>query len=109
MSIEERKANADKRVNAFEQQRRQEEWREKDAQKRKDQRRNYVIGELVTRYFPTVREYEPGSNEENRTRFEPLEAFLYVLSIAPDLVEDLQDRAAQLVSEDPDGEWRTPV
>lgn len=109
MSIEERSANADKRIRAAEQRRRQDEWREKDAQKRKDQRRNYVIGELVTRYFPTVREYEPGTNAENLARFESLEAFLYVLSLDPDLVDDLQDRAAQLVSEDPDGEWRAPM
>lgn len=109
MSIEERSANADKRIRAAEQQRRQKEWKEREAQERKSHRRHYMIGELVARYFPTVQEYEPGTDEENRTRFEPLEAFLYVLSTDPDLVDELRDRAAQLVLDDPDGEWRISV
>ena len=109
MSIEERSANADKRIRAAEQRRRQEERREQEAQKRQDRRRHYIIGELVARYFPTVQEYESGTYDEDRTRFEPLEAFLYVLSTDPDLVDELRDRAAQLVSEDPDGEWRISV
>ena len=110
MSIEERSANADKRMEApKQQQQRQKERMEQDTQKRKNQRRHYIIGELVARYFPFVLKYEPGTGAENRIRFEPLEAFLYVLSTDPDRVDELQERAAQLVSEDPDGEWRVTV
>ena len=108
MSIEERSRNANKRIKAAEQQRRQKEWSEQRAQERKDRRRHCIIGELVAKYFPTVQEYEPGTDAENHTRFEPLEAFLYVLSSDPDLVDKLQKQADQLVSEDPDGEWREP-
>ena len=109
MSIEERSANANKRIEIAEQQRRLKERSEREDQGRKVRRRHYIIGELVAKYFPTVQEYEPGIDDENRTRFEPLEAFLYVLSTDPALVDELQERAAQLVSEDPDGEWRTPM
>lgn len=109
MSIEERTANANRLIAAAENQRWQEERAAQDAQRRKDSRRNYVIGELVTRYFPSLREYEPGTDTENKSRFEPLEAFLYVLSTDYDLVRELQDRAAQMVEDDPDGEWRLPV
>ena len=42
-------------------------------------------------------------------RFEPLEALLYVLSTDYDVVRELQYRAAQMVEDDPDGEWRLPV
>lgn len=109
MSIEERTTNANRKAAAAEQKKRQEERAAQDVQRRKDSRRNYIIGELATRYFPGLREYEPGTDSENQTRFEPLEAFLYVLSTDYDLVEELQNRAAQLVAEDPDGEWRLPV
>lgn len=109
MSIEERVANANRRIAAAEQKKRQEERAAQETQRRKDSRRNYIIGELVTRYFPELREYEPGTDAENQTRFKPLEAFLYVLSTDYDLVEELRDRASQLVAEDQDGEWRIPV
>ena len=109
MSIEERTVKANERIDAAENRRRQEERATQEAQRRRDSRRNYVLGELVTRYFPSLREYEPGTDTENKSRFEPLEAFLYVLSTDYDLVRELQDRAAQMVEDDPDGEWRLPV
>lgn len=109
MSIKERTSNANRRIVAAEQKKRQEERAAQEAQRRNDSRRNYIIGELVTRYFPSLREYEPGTDTENKSRFEPLEAFLYVLSTDYDLVRELQDRAAQMVEDDPDGEWRLPV
>lgn len=109
MSIEERTANANRCIDATERKRRQEERVAQEEQKRKDSRRNYIIGELAARYFPSLQEYDPGTDAESRTRFEPLEAFLYVLSIDYELVEELKDRAAQLVSDDPSGEWRAPV
>ena len=109
MSIEERTVKANERIDAAENRRRQEERATQEAQRRRDSRRNYVIGELVTRYFPSLRDYEPGTDTENKSRFEPLEAFLCVLSTDYDLVRELQDRAAQMVEDDPDGEWRLPV
>lgn len=109
MSIEERTANAQKKAQDEVRKRKQEEHTAKQTQKRKDQRRNCVIGELVTKYFPSVREYEPGTSDENQTRFEALEAFLCVLSTDQDLVNELQKRAAQLVKDAPDGEWRSPM
>lgn len=109
MSIEERTSNVNRRIAAAEQKKKQEEWTAQEAQRRRDNRRNYIIGELVTQYFPSLREYEPGTGTENQTRFEPLEAFLYVLSTDYELFRKLQNRAAQIVEDDPDGEWRLPV
>ena len=106
MSIEERSANANKRIEAAKHQQRQKDWTERNAQKRKNQRRHYIIGELVTKYIPAVQEYELETDGESRIQ---LEAFLYVLSTDPDLVDELRERAAQLVSEDPDCEWRITV
>lgn len=109
MSIEERTTNANRKAAAAEQKKKQEEWAAQDVQRRKNSRRNFVIGELVAKYFPDLRSIEPGTDAENQTRFEPLEAFLYVLSTDYDLVEELRDRAAQMTEDDPNGEWRLPV
>ena len=109
MSIEERATNANRKAAAAEQKRRRVERAAQAVQRRKDSRRNYLIGEMVTRYFPLVRMLDPGTDAENQTRFEPLEAFLCVLSADYDLVEELRDRAAQMREDDPNGEWRLPV
>lgn len=84
MSIEERTANANRRLTAAEQQKRLAHRNVQEAQRRKDSRRNYIIGELVTKYFPDI------------------------LSTDYELVRELQERANQLISENPDGEWRLP-
>lgn len=106
MSIEERTANANRRIDTAERKRRQEERVAQEEQKRKDSRRSYIIGDLVAKYFPQVTTFEPGISAEGQAQFEPLEAFLYVLSTDHDLVEEFRKRAAQLTLDDPDGEWR---
>ena len=119
MSIDERSANANKRIEAAELQERieqdphedkpheekpnVEEPHEGEIQEDEVSYRHRVIGELVARYFPTVRGCKLGTDDEDRIR---LEAFLFVLSVDPDLVDKLQEQADQLVSEDPDREWR---
>lgn len=107
MSVEERIANADKRINTIERKKRQEERAAQEAQRKKDQRRNFVIGELVAKYFPEVSNLEPGTDAENRTSLDSLEAFLYVLSTDYELVGELRERAAQLLEENPEGQWRS--
>lgn len=106
MSIEDRTANANRRIDTTERKKKQEERAAQEAQRKKDSRRSYIIGDLVAKYFPDVLNVEPGTDTENQSRFEHLESFLYVLSTDYDLVEKLRERAAQLTSDDPDGEWR---
>ena len=100
LKLDERSANANRRMKEAERQKRVKNREEKEAQNRRNQRRNFLIGELVTKYFPSVAAIQPG------TQFENLEAILYVLSIDVELIDDLKDRAAKLVSDDPNGEWR---
>lgn len=129
MSIDERSANVKKRIEAAELQERivqttyedepheekphveephEGEIREDEAHEGESQEdgvsyRHRIIGELVERYFPTVRECKLGIDDEDRIR---LKAFLFVLSVDPDLVDKLHEQADQLVSEEPDGGWR---
>ena len=109
MPIEERIENANQKIQAVEQKQRLQKMNTQETQRRKDQRRNYIIGELMAKYLPDVLALEPGTQDENTTRFEPLEAFLYVLSTDYDLYQELQKRVTQLLSEDPDRAWRMPT
>ena len=109
MSIEERTTNANRKAAAAEQKKRREERAAQDALRKKDRLRNCIVGELVARYFPDIRNIEPGTDIENQPRFDSLEAFLHILSTDHDLVEELQERAAKLMEEDPDAEWRMPM
>lgn len=106
MRLDERSANANRRMKEAERQKRVQDREEKSEQKRRNQRRNFLIGELVTKYFPSVVTIEPGSWDENSLQFKKLEAILYVLSTDVKLMDDLQNRATQLISDNPNEEWR---
>lgn len=62
------------------------------------QRRNYVLGELVTKYFPEVTVLRPGTKEENKITFVPVETFLTVLAEDKRLVKELKNRASEAAS-----------
>lgn len=67
------------------------------------QRRNYIIGELVTKYFPGVTALEPQQNSsDNAAVFRPLEAFLLALSQDKELVRELMHRAGEAAPRPPD-------
>lgn len=86
LSIEEQLEQAREKVAKLEHQKRVLQKKAKDAQKKKDQRRNYIIGELVSKYFPEVLNLEPGTKSENAVTFASLEAFLSTLAADQELV-----------------------
>lgn len=68
---------------------------EREAQKKVNQRRFYILGELVTKYFPEVNVLQPGTKEENKITFAPVETFLTVLAEDKRLVKELKNRASE--------------
>lgn len=106
MSVENRKTNAEQRVITAMQSARRLQQNKKKERERRNQRRNFMIGDLVTKYFPSVKTIEPGTPEENLRQFEKLEAILYILSTDVKLLDVLKNRAAQLIADDPNGQWR---
>lgn len=97
-TMKERQKNASERAKQFEQQQRKTQRQTKAAQKKKDERRKFIVGELVIQYFPKLLEIDPGTTqEETQKRFQNFAVFLEVLSNSPYLHE-LQERAAQLVT-----------
>ena len=94
MTIEERIEKTKEKVRQLERQKRVEQRKEREAKKKMDQRRNYIIGELVTKYFPEVEKFEPGTKVENDIIFEPLESFLSTLAADQTLMERLREKSA---------------
>ena len=99
LTIEERIARSEERIAKLKQQKRIEERKEREAKKKKDQRRNYIIGELVSKYFPEVLNLEPGTKAENTITFEPLEVFLSVLSSEQILMKQLKEKTKRKILE----------
>lgn len=109
LTTEERIMQTKARVDELTQKDRLAHRQEREAHKKLDQRRNYIIGELVARYFPEIKALTPGTDEENAVVFKAFEAFLYVLANSNDTLRDLKEIADQTASQVPEDEWRMPT
>ena len=99
MSLEERTKQADKKL-------RTAETTQRKSQQNADKRRNFLVGAMFTKYFPSVKSLTPGSTAQNDEEFAELEAFFYLLSLETELLEDLETKAKDLVDTEPNGQWR---
>ena len=106
MNVEEYSAKVEARMNAETQKAKVQQREQKRAQKQRDSNRSYRIGELVAKYFPDVNFIDPDPTESYQDPFEKIEAFLYALSINPDIVDSLREQAEEILMNDPDGSWR---
>ena len=93
-TLDERIAKSKEHTAKLERQKRQEKKRKRSAKKKKDQRRNYIIGELVSHYFPEVLKLEPGTKEQNTVTFSSLESFLSALASDQELVRQIKRNAS---------------
>jgi hypothetical protein len=89
LSIEERAKRSDNKATAFKQQQRRKDRQNQEAQKKKAQRQNYIIGESFANHFPIIRKLEPGTDAENAITFKPLEIFMSKLAENPTVMEML--------------------
>ena len=85
--------NAEKRIAESQRLQRLEQKKERELQEKKDKRRNFIIGELVTKYFPEVSSIELSAKAENAECFSPLEAFLIELASDQELVAQIKEKA----------------
>lgn len=93
MTLKEVIRSADDRIAQVEHQQRLEQRRARDAQRRREQRCIFAVGELVTKYFPAILTIEPGTRAENAVRFAALEAFLAELASDLELAEQLKRKS----------------
>ena len=82
------------------------ETTQRKSQQNADKRRNFLIGAMFTKYFPSVKSLTPGSAAQNDEEFAELEAFFYLLSLETELLEDMEIKAKDLVDTEPNGQWR---
>lgn len=93
LTIDQRAKNARRHADQVLHQKQVEQRIERERTERVDKRRNYILGELVSQYFPEVTKFEPGTKAENAARFAPFIGILKILSGDTHLLEDLKERA----------------
>jgi len=84
----------------LERQKRIEDKKKREAKNKKEQRRNYIIGELVAKYFPEVSNLEPRTKAENFIIFKPLETFLSILANNQELIKQLKEESICKISKE---------
>jgi hypothetical protein len=97
-TLNEKITKAKDKVAKLEYQRRVEKRREREAERKKNSRRQYIIGELVSKYFPEVQRFEPGTKIENAVEFKPLDTFLSVLAADQELMIQLKEKVKRKLS-----------
>ena len=90
-TLNEKITKTKEKIAKLENQRRMEKRRAREAERKKNSRRYYIIGELVAKYFPEFQRFEPGTKAENAVEFKPLETFLSVLSTDQELMVRLKE------------------
>lgn len=97
-TLNEKIVKAKDKVAKLEHQRRVEKRREREAERKKNSRRQYIIGELVAKYFPEVQRFEPGTKAENAVEFKPLEIFLSLLAANQEFITQLKEKVKRDLS-----------
>lgn len=92
MTTADRLAQAKKQVEQAKHRRILEENRARESQRKTDDRRKYIIGDLFCKHFPIALEITPGrSTEEDRLNFEPLDNFMEALAMCQECYQELEE------------------
>ncbi len=90
---------ANDRIEAAERQRRLAAREEQTRLRRRAQRQNYVVGEMVCEHFPELRQIEPGTKAENAERFSMLNRVLKLVADSPELIDMLKNTVYEIYGE----------
>ena len=82
-----------KQIEQLERERRIEDRNNREAQEKIRKKQYYLIGELVSKYFPEILCLNSEQANEDDFSLKPLESFLSVLSTDQELVHQLKQRA----------------
>lgn len=100
-SIDEKISSTREKLIQLQQQKRIQLRKIREEEKRKNQRRNYILGDLVSKYFSPVLKLEPGTKAENSVTFQPWESFLSELAADHELMEQLEKKINASLSQAP--------
>lgn len=93
LTLKERLENATERVDHCQKAKRLADKNAREMQKKKDDHRKFIVGELVVDYFPELLRIDPGMPAENQILFRPFRLFLDELTANPALVQSLKEKA----------------
>lgn len=97
MTVEEREARVQRKLEQYEHQLLLQENRNKEAKSKIELRRKILIGEMFIKHFPIAIQFTPGkSYDENRQIFEPLDKFIETLAEGQQSYQKMQDALIQL-------------
>lgn len=92
MTTTDRLAQVKKQVEQTKRRRILEENRARESQRKMDDRRKYIIGDLFCKHFPIALEITPGrSTEEDSISFEPLDNFMEAMAKCQQCYQELED------------------
>ena len=65
---------------------------EEERKEKVDNRRKYIVGDLVIAAFPSLLDITPGTSAENEIRFQKLKRFLVTLANSPELIKAVEEK-----------------
>jgi len=72
------------------------ENQEKEAKRKADARRKYIVADLFCKHFPIALEITPGKSvEEDKLNFKPLDDFMEALAKCLECYQKLEDSQAE--------------
>lgn len=92
MTVEERTAIVQRKVEQIERQQLLRENRCKEAESKNELRRKIIIGEMFIKHFPIASQFTPGkSSDENNQIFNPLDDYMEALAECQRLYQKMED------------------
>lgn len=92
MTVEERNAMVQRKVEQYEHQQLLRENRNREAESKIELRRKILIGEMFIKHFPIALQFTPGrSSDENNQIFKPLDDYLEALAECQQSYQSMED------------------
>lgn len=92
MTVEERNAMVQRKVEQYEHQQLLRDNRSKEAEAKIELRRKILIGEMFIKHFPIALQFTPGrSSDENNQIFKPLDDYLEALAECQQSYQSMED------------------
>lgn len=92
MTVEERNAMVQRKVEQYEHQQLLRDNRSKEAESKIELRRKILIGEMFIKHFPIALQFTPGrSSDENNQIFKPLDDYMEALAECQQSYQSMED------------------
>lgn len=92
MTVEERNAMVQRKVEQYEHQQLLRENRNREAESKIELRRKILIGEMFIKHFPIASQFTPGrSSDEDRQIFKPLDDYMEALAECQQSYQKMED------------------